>query len=479
MAPFLISRLGDDVYGLWVLMLSITESLGLLDLGVRSSVGRQLAFYRSKGDTRAANAVLNSALIVTFLVGAVVCLASFMLAYWFPWISSETIAPTESTRRAMAIVGLSFAAYSMSSVFDGSLWALQRFDTLNIIDIPIQILKAGSMYVAVDHGYGIEALAWTALLSNALTGIAKAVLSLRLDPTLKLGVAYFSWIDLRGLFGYGSWNLATTLGSKLKTSIAPAIITSSHGVALVTPYWVAIRLVAYAALAMQASTGVLTPVATAFDAQEKRGHLQRLILEGGKFCALLAVFLTIWIIAAGHYFIMLWIGPRLAESSAFATILVIGEFLPMSQLAGQSVILATAKHRVLAFWSICEGLIGAILAIVLIRAFGIAGLCIGMAIAAFICRGLAILIYSCRLNNVGITEYLTSAVIPPLGAAILPAVALWIAIRLHPPDTWLRLVGYSTMFAVMFAISSLPLWHRLIRGKSHTLHAKLRGAFGA
>lgn len=479
MAPFLISRLGDDMYGLWILMLSITESLGLLDLGVRSSVGRQLAFNRSKGDKRAANAVLNSALVVTLGVGLVVCIASVALAYWFPTTSIQSVAPTDTTRRAMVIVGLSFAAYSISSVFDGTLWALQRFDTLNIIDIPIQFLRAGLMYVVVANGYGIDALAITALISNVLTGIAKAVLSLRLDRDLELGLAYFNWIDLRGLFNYGSWNLATTLGAKLKTSIAPAIITSSVGVALITPYWVAIRLVAYAALAMQASTGVLTPIATALDAQQRRGHLQRLIVEGGKFCALLALFLTLWVILAGYYFIALWTGPRLAESSIFATILIIGECLPMSQLAGQSVILATATHRVLAYWSIGEGLIGAALGIVLMRPMGIAGLCLGMAIAAFVSRGVAILIYSCRQNNVGIAEYVSTALIPPMGVAILPTLGLWMLIRVHPPDTWLRLIGYSTLFAIMFAISSLPLWHRLVRGKSHALHARVRGAFGA
>src|SRR5258708_1195669 len=63
-APYLVYRLGDSPYGLWIFIGSLTGYFGLLDLGVRGSVGRHLALYRAQRDANALNATLNSAVAV-------------------------------------------------------------------------------------------------------------------------------------------------------------------------------------------------------------------------------------------------------------------------------------------------------------------------------------------------------------------------------------------------------------------------------
>src|SRR5262249_49556845 len=47
-APFLIHRLGDSTYGLWIIIGSLTSYFGVLDLGVRGSVGRNVALFRER-----------------------------------------------------------------------------------------------------------------------------------------------------------------------------------------------------------------------------------------------------------------------------------------------------------------------------------------------------------------------------------------------------------------------------------------------
>src|SRR5438445_9695240 len=78
-APFLVSRLGETSYGLWILIASLSGYFQFLDLGVRGSVGRNMAFYRAKGDQAGINAILNSALAFTgvvalFVLGGTFCI---------------------------------------------------------------------------------------------------------------------------------------------------------------------------------------------------------------------------------------------------------------------------------------------------------------------------------------------------------------------------------------------------------------------
>src|SRR4051794_16986706 len=74
-APFLIHRLGESIYGLWILIAALTGYFGLLDLGIRGSVGRYIAFHRAQQDFEQVNSVLNTALVLLCGVAGVASLA--------------------------------------------------------------------------------------------------------------------------------------------------------------------------------------------------------------------------------------------------------------------------------------------------------------------------------------------------------------------------------------------------------------------
>src|SRR5437870_3526113 len=65
-APFLVRQLGQDGYGLWLLVASLTGYFSLLDLGVRGSVGRNIAFHRAKRDHAGVNGIFNTSLAILF-----------------------------------------------------------------------------------------------------------------------------------------------------------------------------------------------------------------------------------------------------------------------------------------------------------------------------------------------------------------------------------------------------------------------------
>src|SRR4051812_35973855 len=67
-APYLVRHLGESGYGLWVLIASLTGYFSLLDLGVRGSVGRHIAFHRARAEQAGVNSALSTA--VAILCGA-------------------------------------------------------------------------------------------------------------------------------------------------------------------------------------------------------------------------------------------------------------------------------------------------------------------------------------------------------------------------------------------------------------------------
>ena len=64
LAPFIIHHLGDDAYGLWILICSITGSYGLFDLGIRSSVVRYVSKFHAVGDREELSRLISTTLFV-------------------------------------------------------------------------------------------------------------------------------------------------------------------------------------------------------------------------------------------------------------------------------------------------------------------------------------------------------------------------------------------------------------------------------
>src|SRR5712664_3941195 len=71
LSPFILHRLGDTAFGIWVLIFSVTGYYGLFDLGIRSSVIRYVSTYTATNDTQSLNKLINTSLATYTGIGAV------------------------------------------------------------------------------------------------------------------------------------------------------------------------------------------------------------------------------------------------------------------------------------------------------------------------------------------------------------------------------------------------------------------------
>ena len=165
-------------------------------------------------------------------------------------------------RIALLIVGLNLALSFPLSLFDAILWASQRFDVLNAIEIPTVVLRAGLTYLLIGGPNSLVTLALITLLSTVCATVPKAVFCLRADHSLRFGLSYLRVESARSLFGYGIWFFVLSAARLANNLISPLIVGARLSVEAVTPYSFATRLTGYAGQVLIASTGVLTPVTT-------------------------------------------------------------------------------------------------------------------------------------------------------------------------------------------------------------------------
>ena len=131
LSPFILHRLGDVAFGVFVLANSVVAYLGLLDLGMQSSVLRFVSKGHTKGDHEGASDAISAALWVRLQVSGLALLLSAGIAVVFPHVFKVPADLANDARKAILIIGV-ITAISMSvGVVGGVISALNRYDLQN------------------------------------------------------------------------------------------------------------------------------------------------------------------------------------------------------------------------------------------------------------------------------------------------------------------------------------------------------------
>jgi O-antigen/teichoic acid export membrane protein len=448
-SPFLVHQLGDKTYGLWIVIASLSGYFGVLDLGVGGSVGRNVAFFRARNDLAGVNGILNTAFFYLCSVAVFSLIATLGALLLFFVIIDVEPGHVEAARFALLLVGLNFALGLPLQSFDGILWAYQRFDLQNGIDIPTVLLRAGLTYWFVGHGYGLVALAAITFLTSLAGLVAKAALALGLEPGLRVRFAFVNRESARGLFGYGIWYFLFSLFKNLGAQVVVMIVGSRLGTALVTPFTVALALIRYANQFLIAGSGVLTPVATAMHARDEHEAQRCLFVAGGRGCLAMALLFFSLFAFLGRPLLRLWMGPALEHAHLYLLILAAGELLPMSQHITLSMILGKGRLGVLAGSGLVEIGVTSLAAFGL-ASYGLESVCWAVALPALVCRGIAPLVYACTKLGVRLGGYTVRVFLPTLLVAAGPILLLGLVSKWWTPGTWPELFLCGGAYAVLY-----------------------------
>ena len=450
--PYLILTMGTSTYGLWILIGTLTGYLGVLDLGVSGVLGRLIAAHRAREEHEDVNVVMSTALALLLVVFLAVCVATYASLSIFPRVFSVPGGNELDVRHALILVGLNLAVTFPASIFSGFLWGHERFDLQNSVDIPILILRTALSLTILDHSMPLTSLGAIAFGVSMVGSAIKAVICFRLDPDLRLSARYVRRRKITEILSIGGWMSVIQWSRTLIPQIAPTLIGIRLGDAAVTTFAVGRQLVAYTNVFLNSATQVMAPRAIAAFATSAAALQRQLFIEGGKFSYALTLYFCGGLVCLGQPFIHWW--QHGLQDNAFKPliILLLGESLPMSQWLTYSVLIGANRQRTLGALAVLEGIISLPLILAFIAWDGIAGVCAGVALAAFSVRGLAQWLYGCQLLKISPATYARRVFLPVTLWATLPIAGLYFATALiDESPVWIFLalsVAYSVAFAV-------------------------------
>ena len=135
--PLYIHFLGIEAYGLIGIFATLLAIFGLLDMGLSSTLNREMARLTvQEGNAREMRDLVRTLEIPYWLVGLLISVIVIVLSPFiaYRWVNAENLAP-RTVQIAIMLMGLAVALQWPISLYSGGLMGLQRQVLLNAINI--------------------------------------------------------------------------------------------------------------------------------------------------------------------------------------------------------------------------------------------------------------------------------------------------------------------------------------------------------
>ena len=378
LAPFIVHRLGNVAYGVWVLAISCINYLGLLDLGMASSVIRFVSKGHATQDHQGASEALSAVLWVRLQIGALILALSGALAAVFPLLFKVPPALALDAREAILVVGISTTISMSLGVFSSTLSALNRYDLRSYATLVQLCVRVIGVVAVLLAGHGIVAIALCELLAAVVGNGLLVLLARRIYPELRIRLTKPRWEVLRKLLSYSFYTFLTTIALQLVYQSDNLVVGAFITASAVTFYSIGNSLCRYTQQIVSAMTMTFTPAASTYEAAGNMVSLRSLYYNGTRATMAVSLPIVITLIIRGGSFIGVWMGPQYAKSSGTVlAILATALLFALQNSPAGSIAWGVEKHRTIAMWVLGEGTANLALSIVLARKFGLYGVAIG------------------------------------------------------------------------------------------------------
>jgi O-antigen/teichoic acid export membrane protein len=426
LSPFILHRLGDTAYGIWVLIFSVTGYYGLFDLGIRSSVIRYVSTYTAKRDDEGLARLINTSLGTYTLIGAVAMTVTLVCSLFVNRLFRIPPDFLSTARWLFLMVGTAVSLGFPTGVFGGILEGLLRFYVVNITNLIATLLRATLIILALFHGYGLLTVALITVALPILSSLVRAAIVLKILP-LRFGWRYVDRSAFREIANYSAVSFILMIAYKLRFKTDEIVIGTFLSVSAITYFSIGDRLLDYASEVVSSLAQIFVPMSGQSDARGDKDHLRKIMVAGNRACAMIIFPISAVLLILGKSVIEAWVGQRyVAVSYPVLVMLAIPMTCSLAQAASPRILYGMARHRPLAWVTSMESIANLMLSIILIRPFGILGDAAGTTIP-LLCTTLFFMPrHLCRVLDIRISTFLREAYTLPL-LLIAPSVAalLW------------------------------------------------------
>jgi len=378
--PYMLSRLGNDEYGVWVLIAAFVGYIALLDFGFGTSFVKYIAEFNARGDQRSVNGVLSTALIFYIVATCVIIIVAYPSIGVILNFFNIPQGMEEKTRFVLELGVIAFLWGNFNRVYEAVINGLQRMDISGGTIAFLSVCNAVGCIIVLELGYGIRGLAVNLLITQVIGTVVTVYFAYRIYPGLRFELKSVG-INFLTLFRYGVnlqvSSIAGLINFQFDKLLVNRFIDASH----VTFYDIgsrpAITLRTFPVLFLS----VLTPASSELEVRKGKEELYELFTRASKYIAIIVFLLFTGAMVTGQPIIEAWVGHGYDGSVVVLRILCIGYLLNTAIGPVSPLVQGMGRPDYQRNAEVLSLILNVALSVILIRRYGFYGAPIGTTIA--------------------------------------------------------------------------------------------------
>lgn len=379
LTPFMIETLGKDGYGVWSLVVSVTDYLALLLLGVPTATVRFVAEHVARKDQEKINRALGSAFGLYGVLGAAAIVVGAAL---FAFFALAYDVPGEWSRQARAAFGLIVLTTAVGFVGNipyGVMAAHHDFVVRNFVLLGKLVLRFGLTLTLLSLKASLVLLAIVQVCCLAFEFSVSWFLLHRRYPGTRISLACFDRGMVRQILEFSIFVVMLNVGVQLSFQTDALVIGAYLSVGEISVYAIANSLVVYLMEFFLSIAAVVMPTAINLRASGREAELRVIFLTWSKISFSVALMAGLYLFVLGPAFIGSWIGPSFEEpSGAVLRVLVLSflVFLPVRG-AAMPILMGVGRAGGPAIAFLASGILNLVLSLALVGPLKLIGVAIG------------------------------------------------------------------------------------------------------
>jgi len=434
---FLIRILGPEKVGLWSLILATSSVANLGGFGLAGGVVKFVSKYLALGDSTKAAACLETA-----AVSVAVLVAVFLTLLYpaFVWIL-EYLLPAESTALGISLLPyslLSFLITATGAVFLSGLDGVQRIDIRSLVVSGSAAIHLFCAFLLVPK-FDLIGLAYAQVIQSIAILLLASYFLRKILHELSILPIRWNKAMFREMFIYGLNFQMTSLVQVLFDPVTKALIGIFGGLAAVSYFEMANRLIMQCRALLVAANQVLVPVIASMY-ETKRSEISNVYVGSVRLLMYLTLPLYSAIGAAVPIVSEIWIGRDERLFVIFTAVLTVGWFFNNLTAPAYFGNLGSGHLRWNTLSHVLIGVLNAAIGLLLGYYLGPIGVVTGFAISLVAGGGLLLVKYHTE-NDIPLAHFVTSE-----------NRGLVIGCALAPPLTWSSYYLFKESIGLPFTI---------------------------
>ncbi len=425
LVPFLVLKLGKEVFGLIVVFEGLMVFVEAMSTSIRVALSQNATFALSSGNKEEFIGYMSTGRGIFFVLSGIVFVAGLIISSFIPVIFRIPEAYHQDSHVFFMLLTCSFAISIPNVVYWAGLYAKQRFDLINLASSAGIIIRGIAIFALFSIlpaknltlvTYGLISLIMTWTQNFAIYLAYKKVLA-----EFRINLKHFNLKKVRQILSFSFYAMTGHLSSVFHDNAINWMVNRLWGPAYNAMYGIGVKFGGLIEKIFMEPTWTLTPTFTDLLAKKENDRLKQFIYVYSKVMGMLVIPICLALMAFSQSIIHSWVGDGFSDSATMMFIGLMGQMVYIPVAACLNIPYAIGKVKIPGILSPIFSMMSLTLCYVFSvhMQMGLKGMAVGTSIACTVYTIIFSVPYSLKIIGFSVREYWVESYIKPLFWALI------------------------------------------------------------